>query len=815
MFGPTWWGGDALVSGYSRGKLFRTKLVKTAAGYVAQTALWAVLNKLTVDACVSPAGALAVATHSGGPDWGSGPTGQGTLYKITYTERDHPQPVMTWAESPREVHVAFDRPLDPGSLRDLARGTTLAAGRSVSAGDRFETLRPGYAVVMAQLGDSRKTLAVRSIQMAPDRRTLILATDPQADAVNYALTLPGLGRAPRGPNDAAKLPQEPAIDLAYGLTGVVAEWRTTAGKVIWKGWLPHLDLAVARAFTAGSAEHDTLWPLLSQPGSLKLATRLDIRSLLRPAVQPGSRVDDTLPPEQATLTLGASGGLEIAFGASVVPSPPQTTAGDRSTTLIVPLPPGLGEPVPLEIIVTNDSDRPLQLDVSYNTRDDDRARALAPGRFVLPWAREVDDTRTVASAEPALPEELAGGSWSVGRDLFFGKEARCAECHSVRGRGGSIGPDLSNLVHRDYASVLRDIREPSFSLNPDHITYSVALVDGRVLSGTVRSSGATLRVGDSQGRETVFVQSDVEAMQPVPVSTMPEGLVQVLGAANVKNLLTFLLAPELSPAPIRREGAPLPRTRAELEAVLGPARPAGGEKVRPLQIVFVSGPKDHGVDEHDYPLFQERWSALLGRAEGVSVTTTNGWPTTDDFARADVLVWYSANPGWSAEKGAQLDTLLERGGGMVLLHYAVNGQKAPVELARRIGLAWQGGLSKFRHGPLDMTFAAGAHPITAGFRGLHLVDETYWQLVGNPADVDVLATAVEDGAPRPLLWTRQAGKGRVFCSIPGHYNWTFDDPLFRTLILRGIAWTAREPAGRFVDLAVQGARIASEPGPAP
>ena len=107
------------------------------------------------------------------------------------------------------------------------------------------------------------------------------------------------------------------------------------------------------------------------------------------------------------------------------------------------------------------------------------------------------------------------------------------------------------------------------------------------------------------------------------------------------------------------------------------------------------------------------------------------------------------------------------------------------------------------------------HPITAGFRSLHLVDETYWQLAGNTADVEVLATAVEEGSPRPLLWTRQAGKGRVFCSIPGHYNWTFDDPLFRTLILRGIAWTAGVPTDRFVELASQGARIANEPAPAP
>jgi type 1 glutamine amidotransferase len=49
----------------------------------------------------------------------------------------------------------------------------------------------------------------------------------------------------------------------------------------------------------------------------------------------------------------------------------------------------------------------------------------------------------------------------------------------------------------------------------------------------------------------------------------------------------------------------------------------------------------------------------------------------------------------------------------------------------------------------------------------------------------------------------------VFVSILGHYTWTFDDPLFRALLLRGIAWTAGEPADRLIDLATIGARIAT------
>lgn len=49
----------------------------------------------------------------------------------------------------------------------------------------------------------------------------------------------------------------------------------------------------------------------------------------------------------------------------------------------------------------------------------------------------------------------------------------------------------------------------------------------------------------------------------------------------------------------------------------------------------------------------------------------------------------------------------------------------------------------------------------------------------------------------PLVWTFQKGAGRVFGSIPGHYTWTFDDPLFRILALRGLAWVCGQPELRF------------------
>jgi putative heme-binding domain-containing protein len=367
------------------------------------------------------------------------------------------------------------------------------------------------------------------------------------------------------------------------------------------------------------------------------------------------------------------------------------------------------------------------------------------------------------------------------------------------------GPDLSNLIHRDYASVDRDIHAPSAAINPDYIAHSVALADGRVLQGTLRTEGDRLLVGDTGGRQTAVDRADVEATSPSAVSIMPEGLDTALGPERLRDLLTFLLTDPLSPAKLEPDGAPPPRRRSELDAVLKGSVPV--ENPKRLRIVLSAGPKDHGPGEHDYPLWLTRWSALFATDPNVAVETADGWPSARQLEAADVVVFYSNNPGWDASKAEALDRYLARGGGIVLIHYAVDGHQDVDRLAGRIGLAWQGGTSAFRHGPLAIDFSGWKHPIARGFDTLRLVDESYWNLVGDPASVDVIGTGVEDGRPRPLFWTRRAGEGRVFVSIPGHFTWTFDDPLFRVLILRGMAWAAGEPIDRFNELTTLGARI--------
>ena len=537
IFGPAWWRGDAIVSGESRGKIWRTKLVKTAAGYVAQNNLIACLSMLTIDAVPTMQGDLLVTCHSGAPDWGTGPQGKGKLFKISYTGSDAPQPVLAYAAGPDETRVVFDRPLEAAQFKNLAKQSLVTVGKYVTAGDRFESFRPGYQVVKDQLTLPRAEMEVLSAGISADGRSIVLGTAARNEAVNYAVRLPEGPRRYRSFDpDRHELPPFAGIDVLTDLTGVEASWRDAAGKTNWSGWLPHLDLGASRGFTAASAEHARLFELLGKPGKLTLRAQLDLWSMLHPLVQPGAKLDYEYPPETVTVGLKSASMLELKTRAKTKRLSGHeiyfTVTGQQNHWLHVEITLATGEAEP-------------DLEVFWFTNEDPRPRALPLRRILLPWAVPYTGESFMAKARQ-IPE-IAGGDWQRGKTIFFSEQAGCFKCHQSGGAGGKIGPDLSNLIYRDYASVLKDIREPSAAINPDHLAYNVELKDGGGETGVILSETPdTLVLGQVTGKSLTIPRNQIANMKASSVSLMPEGLLQTLNAQQQNDLLTFLLtaAPE-------------------------------------------------------------------------------------------------------------------------------------------------------------------------------------------------------------------------------------------------------------------------------
>jgi type 1 glutamine amidotransferase len=345
---------------------------------------------------------------------------------------------------------------------------------------------------------------------------------------------------------------------------------------------------------------------------------------------------------------------------------------------------------------------------------------------------------------------------------------------------------------------LRDIREPNATLHPDYVTYQVVLKDGDVLQGFVRSQKEdSLLLFDAEGRDTVLPRSRIESMRPTELSLMPSGLLDGRKTNDVRDLLTFLLweppqhSTESVNALLARNASKRPRDP--------------GARTNSWRVVLVASKQDHGAGQHDYPNWQTNWSRLLAPAdESGTVETAWEWPKSAQFDSANVIVLYFWNHNWSAERLAQLDGFLERGGGVVLIHSAVIADKDPEVLAERIGLSAHPQRTGYRHMPFELQVTDREHPTMQGLpERIELLDEPYWPLIGRTNAVKVLASAKVDGEARPLIWTYQKGKGRVFASVPGHYTRTLNDPLFRVILLRGIAWAGGHNAGRLEAVAVE------------
>ncbi len=776
-FGPAHWDGDALLCGESRGKIWRTKLAKTPLGYVAQNHLIACLGMLTIDACVSPQGDLVVACHSGPPDWGTGPAGEGKIFKIRYVGRTVPQPVRAWAAASDEFRIAFDRPLDPAEWAKAKTAVRIEAGEHVRAGDRFEVIRPGYQVVRDQMVAPRRWIDVLGLSLTEDRQTIVLRVPRQTAPEHYSISLP----TPQSWKQSGGITQHPQIDIDLALNGVSASVEVD-GKQL-RTILPHPSLAASATLTKGSAEHEAFLKAANNPSAkLTLHFFADTANPFVPAVQPGSKLDWDMATD--------------AFASnkfSVRTDPGAELRSDDSASNRFRL---------VTLTGTTNSANGLFL------TDGDLQRPLSTVKLRVPWA--VESKRGAADAFAKARTDVKG-NWLRGRRVFFG-DGGCVTCHTLRGEGTVFGPDLSNLVFRDRESVLHDILEPSATINPDHTGSLVTFVDGTEQPGLVRTLNETkLVLALPANAQRDVPRAMVKRIEPMKTSLMTAGLGDHLTKEQIEDLLTFLLVNPLEAAPITRTDPPIPAPRrmAEIIDVLGSA-PRAPREPAPLRILLCSGPKDHGVDEHDYPLWLDRWSRLLALAENVTVRTSVGFPTAEQLAAADVAVLYNANPDWNAEKARALDDFHQRGGGVVYLHYAVDGGKDPAGVAERAGLAFTLG-SKFRHGEFDLVFANKEHLITRGFPSLHFTDETYWNMRGDVSRLNILGTSAEDAAPRPELWTLERGKSRIVGCIPGHYTWTFDDPLFRVLVLRSICWAAKqENVDRLAELALVGARVAGE-----
>ena len=150
-----------------------------------------------------------------------------------------------------------------------------------------------------------------------------------------------------------------------------------------------------------------------------------------------------------------------------------------------------------------------------------------------------------------------GRSGSAERGRYVYEKAQCAKCHRYGDVGETVGPDLTQVAQRfRRQELLESILFPSHVISDQYASKSLALQDGRVLTGMVGAgSPGQVVVLQSNGEKVQVAEEQIEEVQPSAKSVMPEGLLNELTLPDIADLFAFLTTrgpARLSQQPVSR-----------------------------------------------------------------------------------------------------------------------------------------------------------------------------------------------------------------------------------------------------------------------
>jgi type 1 glutamine amidotransferase len=245
------------------------------------------------------------------------------------------------------------------------------------------------------------------------------------------------------------------------------------------------------------------------------------------------------------------------------------------------------------------------------------------------------------------------------------------------------------------------------------------------------------------------------------------------------------------------------------------------------KIVLVAGRQSHGPGEHEFFAGCAVLMKLLKETPGVlPVMARDGWPKNPrTFDNAKSVVFFmdggSGHPIIHPAHMAVVQKLMDRGVGLVNLHYAVEYPKSHQDAVLNwLGGYYETGFSINPHWKANFKTVA-EHPVTRGVKPFAIEDEWYFNIrfVPEMKNVTPILKAVPPdetrrteaakqfpGREETVAWTYQRPDGgRSFGFTGGHFhrNWGNED--FRRLVVNAILWTAH------VEVPLGGAKVDLDP----
>lgn len=136
----------------------------------------------------------------------------------------------------------------------------------------------------------------------------------------------------------------------------------------------------------------------------------------------------------------------------------------------------------------------------------------------------------------------SGGNFNRGRRVFNSVQSSCFSCHVVQGRGGDLGPDLSNVgLSKSRPQLISAILDPSAEISPEYQGWYIKVKNGKNIQGRqIDVGGEGIKLYTHSGGFISIPKEEILDYGMIETSLMPGGLEAQLTESDLWDLLTFL-----------------------------------------------------------------------------------------------------------------------------------------------------------------------------------------------------------------------------------------------------------------------------------
>ena len=140
-----------------------------------------------------------------------------------------------------------------------------------------------------------------------------------------------------------------------------------------------------------------------------------------------------------------------------------------------------------------------------------------------------------------LAPERASGNAANGEKLYTIK-GRCAQCHTIGGRGGAMGPDLTDIGTRRSLAYLRESLVSPEAETPDgFLEVQVELPNGRRITGVrLNEDTFSIQIRDLSGEFRSFFRSELKELRKMPGRSPMPSYKGVFTASEMDDVVAYL-----------------------------------------------------------------------------------------------------------------------------------------------------------------------------------------------------------------------------------------------------------------------------------